>query len=232
MNVLTSEYYEVVMKQDTDEHESCSFQWDCENCSKGLCLRMVAVADFPSAFGHFKLIGFTNNKDKKDHTAVVKGDVVKRGDVLTRIHSSCLTGDAFGSMRCDCGPQLDAALMKIEEEGLGVLIYMQQEGRGIGLTNKIRAYMLQDQGLDTYDANVHLGFKPDARDYELSAAMLDRLGVKSVRLLTNNVEKVEGIEKFSIKVTEMIPLELPANIHNRKYLETKRDRFDHKIKVE
>jgi len=232
VNVLTSEYYEMVMKQDTFEHESCPFQWDCENCSKGLCLRMVAVADFPSAFGHFKLIGFTNNKDKKDHTAVVKGDVVKKEDVLTRIHSSCLTGDAFGSMRCDCGPQLDAALMKIEEEGLGVLIYMQQEGRGIGLTNKIKAYMLQDQGLDTYDANVHLGFKPDARDYELSAAMLDKLGVKSVRLLTNNVEKVKGIEKFSIKVTEMIPLELPANIHNRKYLETKRDRFDHKLKVE
>ncbi len=220
------------MKQDTVEHKTCPFKWDCVNCSKGLCLRMVAVANFPSAFGHFKLIGFVNNKDKKDHTAVVKGDILDKENVLTRIHSSCLTGDAFGSMRCDCGPQLDAALKKIEEEGIGVLIYMQQEGRGIGLTNKIRAYMLQDQGMDTYDANVHLGFKPDARDYELSAAMLNKLGVKSVRLLTNNEKKVEDMEKFSIKVTEMVPLELPANIYNRRYLETKRDRFDHKIKVE
>ena len=232
MNILTSNYYEMVMKQDTVEHKTCPFKWDCVNCSKGLCLRMVAVADFPSAFGHFKLIGFVNNKDKKDHTAVVKGDILEKENVLTRIHSSCLTGDAFGSMRCDCGPQLDAALKKIEEEGTGVLIYMQQEGRGIGLTNKIRAYMLQDQGMDTYDANVHLGFKPDARDYELSAAMLNKLGVKSVRLLTNNEKKVEDMEKFSIKVTEMVPLELPANIYNRRYLETKRDRFDHKIKVE
>jgi len=220
------------MKQDAVEHKTCPFKWDCVNCSKGLCLRMVAVANFPSAFGHFKLIGFVNNKDKKDHTAVVKGDILEKENVLTRIHSSCLTGDAFGSMRCDCGPQLDAALKKIEEEGIGVLIYMQQEGRGIGLTNKIRAYMLQDQGMDTYDANVHLGFKPDARDYELSAAMLNKLGVKSVRLLTNNEKKVEDMEKFSIKVTEMVPLELPANIYNRRYLETKRDRFDHKIKVE
>ena len=231
MNLLTSNYYEM-MKQDTVEHKTCPFKWDCVNCSKGLCLRMVAVANFPSAFGHFKLIGFVNNKDKKDHTAVVKGDILEKENVLTRIHSSCLTGDAFGSMRCDCGPQLDAALKKIEEEGTGVLIYMQQEGRGIGLTNKIRAYMLQDQGMDTYDANVHLGFKPDARDYELSAAMLNKLGVKSVRLLTNNEKKVEDMEKFSIKVTEMVPLELPANIYNRRYLETKRDRFDHKIKVE
>jgi len=222
----------MVMKQDTVEHKTCPFKWDCVNCSKGLCLRMVAVANFPSAFGHFKLIGFVNNKDKKDHTAVVKGDILEKENVLTRIHSSCLTGDAFGSMRCDCGPQLDTALKKIEEEGIGVLIYMQQEGRGIGLTNKIRAYMLQDQGMDTYDANVHLGFKPDARDYELSAAMLNKLGVKSVRLLTNNEKKVEDMEKFSIKVTEMVPLELPANIYNRRYLETKRDRFDHKIKVE
>ena len=193
---------------------------------------MMAVADFPSAFGQFKLVGFVNNKDGKDHTAVIKGNVVDREDVLTRIHSSCLTGDALGSLRCDCGPQLEAALMMIEEKGTGVLIYMQQEGRGIGLTNKIRAYQLQDKGLDTYDANVHLGFQPDERDYELSAAMIQKLGVRSVRLLTNNPEKVSGIEKFNIHVTEQVPLELPANVHNRRYLETKRDRFGHDINVE
>ena len=193
---------------------------------------MMAVADFPSAFGQFKLVGFVNNKDGKDHTAVIKGNVVDREDVLTRIHSSCLTGDALGSLRCDCGPQLEAALMMIEKKGTGVLIYMQQEGRGIGLTNKIRAYQLQDKGLDTYDANVHLGFQPDERDYELSAAMIQKLGVRSVRLLTNNPEKVSGIEKFNIHVTEQVPLELPANVHNRRYLETKRDRFGHDINVE
>ena len=193
---------------------------------------MMAVADFPSVFGQFKLVGFVNNKDGKDHTAVVKGNVVDREGVLTRIHSSCLTGDALGSLRCDCGPQLEAALMMIEEKGTGVLIYMQQEGRGIGLTNKIRAYQLQDEGLDTYDANVHLGFQPDERDYELSAAMIQKLGVRSVLLLTNNPEKVSGIEKFNIHVTEQVPLELPANVHNRRYLETKRDRFGHDINVE
>lgn len=231
MSILTIEYYEMIIKQDTLEHESCPFQWDCENCTKGLCLRMVAIADFPSTFGQFKIIGFVNNKDKKDHTAVVKGDVVDKQDVLTRIHSSCLTGDALGSLRCDCGLQLNASLRKIEEEGLGILIYMQQEGRGIGLTNKIRAYMLQDQGMDTYDANIHLGFGPDERDYELSAAILSKLGVKSVRLLTNNMSKVESLKKFSIKITKIVILEFPSNKYNRRYLETKRDRFGHHIKV-
>ena len=229
---LTAGYYNSIIQADTKEHEECSFNWDCENCTKGLCLRLVAVADFPSAYGHFKLVGFLNNKDGKDHTALVKGNVVNKENVLTRIHSSCLTGDALGSLRCDCGPQLDAALSLIEKEEQGVLIYMQQEGRGIGLTNKIRAYQLQDMGLDTYEANVHLGFKPDARDYELSAAIIKKLGIKTIRLLTNNLEKVTALDEFNIKVIDRVPLELPANAYNRDYLETKRDKFGHRITVE
>ena len=224
--------YSEIIQLDTEEHEACPFEWDCENCSKGLCLRMVAVADFPSAYGSFKILGFTNNKDKKDHTALVKGDLYGKEDILSRIHSSCLTGDALGSMRCDCGPQLHAALSMIEEEGTGVIVYMQQEGRGIGLTNKLRAYMLQDGGMDTYDANVHLGFEPDERDYELSAAIFSKLGVGSVRLMTNNPEKVEGLIRFGMKVSERVPLEIPATEHDRGYLATKRDRFGHKLSLD
>ena len=224
--------YSEIIQRDTEEHEACPFEWDCENCSKGLCLRMVAVADFPSAYGSFKILGFTNNKDKKDHTALVKGDLNGKEDVLSRIHSSCLTGDALGSMRCDCGPQLHAALSMIEGEGSGVIVYMQQEGRGIGLTNKLRAYMLQDGGMDTYDANVHLGFEPDERDYELSAAIFSKLGVESVRLMTNNPEKVEGLIRFGMKVSERVPLEIPATEHDRGYLTTKRDRFGHKLSLD
>ena len=224
--------YSEIIQRDTEEHETCPFEWDCENCSKDLCLRMVAVADFPSAYGSFKILGFTNNKDKKDHTALVKGDLNGKEDVLSRIHSSCLTGDALGSMRCDCGPQLHAALSMIEGEGSGVIVYMQQEGRGIGLTNKLRAYMLQDGGMDTYDANVHLGFEPDERDYELSAAIFSKLGVESVRLMTNNPEKVEGLIRFGMKVSERVPLEIPATEHDRGYLTTKRDRFGHKLSLD
>ncbi len=224
--------YEEVMQRDAQEYESCPFEWDCENCSRGLCLRIVGVADFPSTYGLFRIIGFVNNKDGKDHTAVAKGEVAGKAGVLTRIHSACLTGDALGSMRCDCGPQLHASLARIEGEGLGVLLYMQQEGRGIGLTNKIRAYMLQDRGLDTYDANVHLGFEPDERDYELAAAMLKKLDIKSVRLLTNNPEKIEGLERFGIKVEERLPLEIPPTEHSRGYLEVKKSRFGHELSLE
>jgi len=223
--------YEEFMRRDAQEYESCPFEWDCENCSKGLCLRIVGVADFPSTYGRFRIVGFVNNKDGRDHTAVVKGDVTGREDVLTRVHSACLTGDALGSMRCDCGPQLNASLVRIEEEGLGVVLYMQQEGRGIGLTNKITAYMLQDGGLDTYDANVHLGFEPDERDYELAAAMLKKLGVKSVRLMTNNPKKVEGLGRFGITVTERVPLQVPPTEFDRSYLRAKRDRFGHLLEL-
>lgn len=145
-------------------------------------------------YGDFKILGFANNKDQKDHIAIVKENV------LTRLHSSCLTGDAVGSLRCDCGPQLHTALAMIENAGSGVLLYMQQEGRGIGLVNKIRAYQLQDAGFDTWDANLHLGFEPDERDYEVSAAMIKKLGIKSIRLLTNNPDKLEQLKRFNIKI--------------------------------
>ena len=187
--------YHRVLAVDAAEHEACPLKWDCANCTKTLCVQLVAVAELPSLFGRFHIIGFTNNKDGKDHTMVVKGDVSGKENVLTRVHSSCLTGDSLGSLRCDCGPQLRKSMTMIEEEGLGVLIYMQQEGRGIGLTNKLRAYQLQDGGLDTYDANIALGLPADERDYEVSAAMLTKVGVGDIRLITNNPAKVEALQE-------------------------------------
>jgi GTP cyclohydrolase II len=223
--------YKKILQLDLDEYNSCPFHWNCENCSKSLCLRITGIAELPSAYGHFKIIAFQNNKDKKDHIAVVKGKIMEGEDILTRLHSSCLTGDALGSMRCDCGPQLETSLYLIEKEGRGVLLYMQQEGRGIGLANKIRAYMLQDGGLDTYDANVHLGFQPDERDYELSAAMLKKLNVSSVLLLTNNPEKIKELERFSIRVRGRVPLEIKPNEFDRFYLETKKKKFGHMLSL-
>ena len=195
-------------------------------------MSLVGVAEFPTTHGQFKLLGFANNKDQKDHIAVVKGDVSGKENVLTRLHSSCLTGDAIGSMRCDCGPQLHTALVMLEEAGSGILLYMQQEGRGIGLVNKIKAYQLQDGGVDTYDANLHLGFEPDGRDYEISAAMLEKLGVKSVRLLTNNPDKVRQLEMHGAMITKRVPLELPGHEHVDAYLKTKKERFGHNLKLE
>lgn len=224
---MTERNYMEMMKQDTEVYNSCPLDWDCKNCDKQLCLRIVAIADFPTRDGHFNLVAFVNNKDKKDHIMVVKGNVAGRKSILTRLHSSCVTGDALGSLRCDCGPQLAKSLTEIDREGLGVLLYMQQEGRGIGLTNKIRAYMLEDLGEDTYEANVDLGFKPDERDYEVAAAMLRRFDIKSIRLLTNNPEKIEQLERFGVKITERVPLQIRPNKYNRSYLETKKARFGH-----
>ena len=231
MIALSESYYEL-REEDIKEYKSCQFDWDCENCSKNLCINLVAVAEFPSLYGNFKILGFANNKDQKDHIAVVKGDVSGQGVVLTRLHSSCLTGDALGSMRCDCGPQLHTALDIMEKEGLAVLLYMQQEGRGIGLVNKIKAYQLQDAGFDTYDANIHLGFEPDERDYEVSAAMLRKLGVKSVRLLTNNPDKIKQLRAYGVEITERVPLELPTHEQDRVYMETKKERFGHNLTLE
>jgi GTP cyclohydrolase II len=228
---LAESYYET-REKDIMDYKSCRFNWDCENCSKNLCINLVAVADLPSLYGDFKILGFANNKDQKDHIAIVKGNVYAEEKVLTRLHSSCLTGDALGSMRCDCGPQLHTALSLIEEEGLAVLLYMQQEGRGIGLVNKIKAYQLQDVGYDTYDANLHLGFEPDERDYEVSAAMLRKLGVKSIRLLTNNPDKMKQLNSFGVEIAERIPLELPTQEHDRDYMETKKERFGHQLDLD
>jgi len=217
--------YGRVLAADAAEHEACPLKWDCTHCTKTLCVQLVAIADFPSLFGHFMILGFVNNKDGKDHTMVVKGDVSDRENVLTRLHSSCLTGDALGSLRCDCGPQLRRSLVMIEEEGLGILVYMQQEGRGIGLTNKLRAYMLQDGGLDTFDANLALGFPVDERDYEVAAAMLAKVGVRDIRLITNNPVKVEALRRFGVGVRDILPLQTEVTEYNRRYFEAKRDRL-------
>jgi GTP cyclohydrolase II len=223
--------YKVIMEKDAEEHSTCPFVWDCENCFKSLCLRVVSVADFPSKYGYFQIIAFTNNKDKKDHISIVKGDIVHAENILTRLHSSCVTGDVLGSLRCDCGPQLIKSLLLLEKEKLGVLLYMQQEGRGIGLKNKIKAYMLQDLGSDTYDANLILGFKPDERQYELAAAMLRKLDVKSIKLLTNNTRKVKELESYGVIVKERIPLEITPNKYNQSYLQTKKKRFGHLLSL-
>lgn len=187
--------------------------------------RLVSIAaetKLPTKFGDFRIIVFKNEVDHKEHLMIVKGDVRGKSDVLMRIHSECLTGDVFGSHRCDCGEQLENALRSIEEQGEGIVIYMRQEGRGIGLTNKIKAYTLQDQGYDTVEANVKLGFPPDMREYSLAAQMLRELDVKSVKLLTNNPEKKEDLERWGITVSKRVPIVIKANSINAKYLNTKK----------
>jgi GTP cyclohydrolase II len=224
--------YEEIIMQDIESMRNCGYSMDCENCSEALCVKIVAVADFPTRFGHFRIIAFVNNRDNKDHTVILKGDIGDGENVLTRIHSACLTGEALGSMRCDCGPQLNKALVEIEKEGRGILLYHMEEGRGIGLANKLRAYALQDAGMDTFNANIILGFKPDERDYMIPAEMLKKLGVKSVRLMTNNPEKVAELEKYGVRVAQRIQHELPANEHNHHYLETKKELFGHLLRLD
>jgi len=194
-----------------------------------VCVRIVAVAQLPSRFGDFQIVAFWNNRDQKDHIAIVHGDVVGASDVPTRMHSECLTGDVIGSLRCDCRDQLEAALRKIGALERGILLYLRQEGRGIGLANKIRAYALQDRGLDTVEANLALGFRDDERDYAVAAHMLSSLGVSSVQLMTNNPNKVQQLEQYGITVSARLPHLLPPNPHNRFYLETKARRSGHFI---
>ena len=189
---------EEIIAQDIESLRRCPADIQCASCPEHVCVKTVSVADFPTEMGHFRIIGFVNNKDGKDHIVILKGEIGDGENILTRIHSACLTGDALGSMRCDCGPQLHQAMRLIEKEGRGIVLYHQEEGRGIGLVNKIRAYALQDKGYDTYDANIALGFKADEREYDIPAAMLRRIGVKSIRLLTNNPEKVASLEKHGM----------------------------------
>ena len=185
----------------------------------------------PTAYGTFEIVGFDNKLDGKEHIALVKGDVNGKEDVLVRIHSECFTGDILGSYRCDCGLQLKTAMQRIEKFGEGIVLYLRQEGRGIGLVNKIKAYKLQDEGYDTVDANLKLGFESDARDYAVAAQMLKALGVKSVRLMTNNPEKIKGLESYGIKVAERREIEIPANEINEGYLRTKQERMGHELHI-
>ena len=187
--------------------------------------------DLPTIYGHFRLVPFRQKSNGAEHMAVIKGEWKPGDSVLVRVHSSCATGDILGSKRCDCGEQLHKSLEMIEQEGQGVVIYMQQEGRGIGLMNKMAAYKLQEQGYDTVDANVHLGFKPDERDYGCGAQMLRHLGVSKMRLMTNNPTKRVGLEAYGLEIVENVPIEITPNPYDRKYLETKRDRMGHELHI-
>jgi 3,4-dihydroxy 2-butanone 4-phosphate synthase/GTP cyclohydrolase II len=190
-------------------------------------IERVVSTSLPTTFGDFLAVGYRSVTDDKHHVALIKGDVQGRKDVLVRVHSECLTGDVFHSRRCDCGEQLESALAMIEREGSGVLLYLAQEGRGIGLLNKLRAYKLQDQGLDTVDANLQLGLPADLRDYGIGAQILDDLGLSSIRILTNNPKKIHGLEGYGLSVTEQIPIEHLTNPHNAAYMRAKAERMGH-----
>jgi 3,4-dihydroxy 2-butanone 4-phosphate synthase/GTP cyclohydrolase II len=192
-------------------------------------VKRVANAKLPTQWGPFRVHIFENQVDGSTHTALVCGNIKDGRDVLVRVHSQCLTGDVFHSARCDCGSQLEAAMARISAEGRGILLYLSQEGRGIGLANKIRAYELQDEGADTVEANERLGFKADQRDYGMGVQILRELGVKSMRLLSNNPRKLVGIQGYGLSVSEWLPLEIPASDSTRKYLKTKKEKLGHKL---
>ena len=191
----------------------------------------MAEAKLPTVYGEFRAIAYKSDTDADEHLALVMGDILTDEPVLARVHSECVTGDVFGSLRCDCGEQVGLALENISQEGRGVLLYMRQEGRGIGFHNKIRAYALQDQGLDTVEANLELGFAPDLRDYGIGAQILADLGLHQIRLLTNNPKKVIGLEGYGLKVVETVPIITQPNPHNRYYLETKQKKLGHLLGI-
>ena len=203
---------------------------ECEGVGKdNICVRIEAIAELPTRFGDFHIVAFSNNRDDKEHVAIIKGEVFEAEDVQVRLHSECLTGDVMGSLRCDCRDQLEAALKTIGQLDKGIVLYLRQEGRGIGLTNKIRAYSLQDQGLDTVEANLALGFRDDERDYAVAAHMLHSLKVQSIRLMTNNPKKLDQLTQYGVKINSRVPHILPSNEYNRFYLETKAAKSGHLI---
>jgi 3,4-dihydroxy 2-butanone 4-phosphate synthase/GTP cyclohydrolase II len=199
--------------------------------NESLISKDIAV-EMPTQWGDFQLHLYTQITTGEKHIALVKGEWDTEEPVLVRVHSSCMTGDIFGSCRCDCGPQLSSAMQQVEKEGKGIIVYMNQEGRGIGLLNKLKAYKLQEQGLDTVEANLQLGFKMDERDYGVGAQILRDLGVSKMRLMTNNPKKRTGLIGYGLEITEISPLEIKANKHNKKYLETKRDKMGHSLKLD
>jgi 3,4-dihydroxy 2-butanone 4-phosphate synthase/GTP cyclohydrolase II len=194
-------------------------------------IQRVAEANLPTPYGEFKVIAFKSRTDPDEHLALVMGDVATDEPILVRVHSQCLTGDVFGSLRCDCGEQINMAMQKIAKEGRGVVLYMRQEGRGIGIHNKIKAYALQDKGMDTVEANVELGFAPDLRDYGIGAQILADLGVRNMRVMTNNPKKISGLESYGLKVAETVPITTEPNKYNRRYLTTKQKKMGHLLKI-
>lgn len=207
---------------DADREHECEGYGDDH-----ICVRIAALAELPTRFGDFHVVAFTNMRDGKEHAAFARGAVWFSEDVPVRLHSECLTGDAIGSLRCDCRDQLETALKMIGQMDKGILLYLRQEGRGIGFANKIRAYELQDAGLDTVEANLALGFRDDERDYSIAAHMLESLRVKSIRLMTNNPRKIDGLTKYGVKITGRIPLVTPPNPYNSFYLKTKAAKSGH-----
>jgi GTP cyclohydrolase II len=194
-------------------------------------VEVLSVAELPTRFGHFRIVAFRNDLDDKEHTAIVRGDIANQSNVPTRLHSECLTGDAIGSLRCDCRDQLQTALSVLGRSERGLLLYLRQEGRGIGLANKVCAYALQDRGLDTVEANHALGFEDDLRDYTIAARMIQALEVRSVQLMTNNPQKIGQLTRHGVVVAGRIPHVMPSNPHNRHYLQTKAERSGHWIEV-
>ncbi|MCC7201707.1 MAG: GTP cyclohydrolase II [Nitrospirae bacterium] len=217
---LTGKDIKALLDENKD-HECCGIGRD------KICVRIDAIANLPSRYGQFQVAAFYNNRDDKEHGALIHGNVVDQEDVVIRLHSECVTGDVFGSLRCDCHDQLVTALRTIGRMKMGVLIYLRQEGRGIGFVNKIRAYALQEEGLDTKEANIALGFHDDEREYSVAAHIIQSLKIKSVRLMTNNPQKIAELKQYGVNVTERIPLIIPPNKHNRFYLETKEKKFGH-----
>ena len=196
---------------------------------KDSLIEEIVRVDMPTKYGHFKLIAFKEKNTQREHLALVKGEWQKGDSVLTRVHSSCFTGDILGSFRCDCGEQLHKAMQMVENEGKGIILYMNQEGRGIGLVNKLKAYKLQEEGMDTVQANIHLGFASDERDYGIGAQILRHLNVTNLRLMSNNPKKRAGLKGYGLEIVEIIPIQIKSNPHNEKYLQTKRDKLGHEL---